>query len=133
MLNRRFAGQRRPAALSDAGNHSMPATGPAGRTTTREIVTALPLGGRKDNLPAEVTRFIGRRRELPAITGAVGRPRLVTLRGTGGVGNARVPLRAGSVLPGGSADGCGLVQLSPLDEPGLLAATVSETLGLPSE
>src|ERR1700761_1420499 len=105
MLNRRFAGQRRPAALSDAGNHPMPATGPAGRTTTREIVTALPLGGRKDNLPAEVTRFIGRRRELPAITSALERHRLVTLRGNGGVGKTRLALRTGGDIRGGVPPG----------------------------
>src|SRR6201996_1451867 len=133
MLNRRFAGQRRTAALYDAGNHSMPATGPAGRTTTRGIVTALPLGGRMDNLPAEVTRFIGRRRELPAITRAVELHRLVTLRGTSGVGKTRLALRAAANLRDSFADGCWLVQLSPLHAPELLARTVSEALGLPDE
>jgi non-specific serine/threonine protein kinase len=96
-------------------------------------VTALPLGGRKDNLPAEVTRFIGRRRELPAINHAVERHRLVTLRGTGGVGKTRLALRAAANLRDSFADGCWLVQLSPLHAPELLASTVAEALGLPSE
>jgi predicted ATPase len=96
-------------------------------------VTALPLGGRKDNLPAEVTRFIGRRRELPAITRAVERHRLVTLRGTSGVGKTRLALHAAASLRDSFADGCWVVQLSPLHAPGLLASTVAEALGLPSE
>src|SRR6202012_362017 len=70
-----------------------------GPKDTRAIVTALPFGQRGDNLPAEVTRFIGRRRELPAIAGAVERHRLVTLRGAGGVGKTRLALRGGARLP----------------------------------
>ena len=97
------------------------------------IVTALPFGQRRDNLPAEVTRFIGRRRELPAITGAIERHRLVTLRGVGGVGKTRLALRAADGLRADFADGCWLVQLSPLHAPGLLARTVSAALGLPDE
>jgi predicted ATPase/DNA-binding CsgD family transcriptional regulator len=96
-------------------------------------VTALTLGQRRDNLPAEVTRFIGRRRELPAIGEAIERHRLVTLRGAGGVGKTRLALRAAAGLRDGFADGCWLVQLSPLQAPELLARTVSEALGLPDE
>jgi non-specific serine/threonine protein kinase len=104
-----------------------------GRTIRGKIVTALTFGQRRDNLPAEVTRFIGRRRELPAIGAAIERHRLVTLRGAGGVGKTRLALRAAAELRGSFADGCWLVQLSPLQTPGLLARTVSETLGLPDE
>jgi non-specific serine/threonine protein kinase len=96
-------------------------------------VTALPLGQRRNNLPAEVTRFIGRRRELSAIGEAVERHRLVTLRGAGGVGKTRLALRAAADAADSFADGCWLVQLSPLQTPALLARTVSEALGLPDE
>ena len=98
-----------------------------------EIVTALTLGQRKDNLPAEVTRFIGRRRELPTIAEAIARHRLVTLRGTGGVGKTRLALRTAIEHRDSFADGCWMVQLSPLHTPELLARTVSEALGLPDE
>ena len=96
-------------------------------------MTALPLGQRKDNLPAEVTRFVGRRRELLAVTDAVQRHRLVTLRGAAGVGKTRLALHAAAALRDGFADGCWLVQLSALHTPELLARTVSEALGLPDE
>ena len=96
-------------------------------------MTALPSGQPKDNLPAEVTAFIGRQRELAAVTAAVGRDRLVTLRGAAGVGKTRLALRAAAGLRDGFADGCWLVQLSPLHAPELLPRTVSEALGLPDE
>jgi predicted ATPase/DNA-binding CsgD family transcriptional regulator len=89
--------------------------------------------GQRNNLPAEVTRFIGRRRELPAVAGAIERHRLVTLRGAGGVGKTRLALRVAADLRDSFTDGCWLVQLSPLQAPELLARTVSETLGLPDE
>ena len=89
--------------------------------------------GQRSNLPAEVTRFIGRRRELPAIGEAIERHRLVTLRGAGGVGKTRLALRTAADAADGFADGCWLIQLSPLQAPELLARTVSEALGLPDE
>ncbi len=94
-------------------------------------MTALTLGQRKENLPAEVTRFIGRRRELTAIAAAVERHRLVTLRGAGGVGKTRLALRTAADLRGRFADGCWFVELSALHTPELLARTVAEALGLP--
>ncbi|HEY6496214.1 MAG TPA: LuxR C-terminal-related transcriptional regulator [Trebonia sp.] len=96
-------------------------------------MTALTFGQRRDNLPAEVTRFIGRRRELPAIADAVERHRLVTLRGVGGVGKTRLALRAAAEALDSYADGCWLVQLSPVRAPEFLAHAVSEALGLPDE
>src|SRR3984885_5207294 len=115
-------------------NHQMPVAGEpcSGPDDTREIVTALT-SGQRNNLPAEVTRFIGRRRELPAIADAIERHRLVTLRGAGGVGKTRLALRVAADLRDSFTDGCWLVQLSPLRAPGLLARTVSEARGLPDE
>src|ERR1700744_3579070 len=95
-------------------------------------VTALT-SGQRSNLPAEVTRFIGRRRELPAIGEAVERHRLVTLRGPAGVGKTRLALRVAADLLDNFTDGCWLVQLSPLQAPELLARTVAGALGLPDE
>jgi predicted ATPase/DNA-binding CsgD family transcriptional regulator len=96
-------------------------------------VIALTLGQRRDNLPAEATRFIGRRRELSAVADAIERYRLVTLRGAGGVGKTRLALRAASLARESFADGCWLVELSALRNHELLPRTVSAALGLPDE
>lgn len=96
-------------------------------------MTALTLGRRRENLPAEVTRFIGRKRELSAVTDAIARHRLVTLRGAGGVGKTRLALRAAALERGSFPDGCWLVELSALHDPALLPRAISATLGLPDE
>jgi predicted ATPase/DNA-binding CsgD family transcriptional regulator len=99
----------------------------------RDIVSAPALGQRRDNLPGQVTRFIGRRRELPAIAEAIERYRLVTLRGAGGVGKTRLALRAARDVRDTFADGSWFVELSALRAPGLLPRTISAALGLPDE
>src|SRR5690242_21396595 len=45
---------------------------------------------RTGNLPPQVSSFIGRERELEQTAGALGRARVVTLTGPGGVGKARL-------------------------------------------
>jgi predicted ATPase/DNA-binding CsgD family transcriptional regulator len=94
-------------------------------------VTAAAEERRKGNLPAEVTRFIGRRQELTEVREALERYRLVTLRGVGGVGKTRLALHAAAGLVRSFPDGVWLAELSALREPDLLARTVSAYLGLP--
>jgi predicted ATPase len=99
----------------------------------RDTMTALGLGQRRDNLPGQVTRFIGRRQERPAIAEAIERYRLVTLRGPGGVGKTRLALRSARDVRHTFADGSWFVELSALRAPGLLPRTISAALGLPGE
>jgi Holliday junction resolvasome RuvABC ATP-dependent DNA helicase subunit len=42
------------------------------------------------NLPAELTSFVGRRRELAALRSTLSEARLLTLTGAGGVGKTRL-------------------------------------------
>jgi len=51
------------------------------------------LARRKDNLPVEVTSFVGRRRELTELRQLLTAARLVTVTGPGGVGETRLALR----------------------------------------
>ncbi|WP_219470792.1 AfsR/SARP family transcriptional regulator, partial [Nonomuraea rhizosphaerae] len=104
----------------------------------------LPTG----NLPAEVTTFVGRERQLAELRRLLGTARLVTLTGVGGVGKTRLALRAAAAaaaspaaspaasaaLPVPSAAGAAggasfphgvwLADLGPLAEPALLTRTV---------
>jgi predicted ATPase/DNA-binding CsgD family transcriptional regulator len=96
-------------------------------------VTALTLEPRLDNLPADVTPFIGRRRELATIAAALDDHRLVTLRGPAGVGKTRLALQAAAAARMSFAGGGWLVELSALRTPELLARSVSGALGLPDE
>ncbi len=96
-------------------------------------VAALELEWRKGNLPAEVTRFVGRRRELSQIRDALERYRLVTLRGVGGVGKTRLAVRMAADVRRSFADGVWLVELSALRNAELLPRTVAACLGLPDQ
>ena len=55
------------------------------------------------NLPAELSSFIGRRRELQEVKAALSVARLVTLVWPGGVGKTRLALRSATDLRRGIA------------------------------
>ena len=96
-------------------------------------MTTLVPERRRGNLPAEVTSFIGRRRELSQVREALERYRLVTLRGVGGVGKTRLALHLAADLQRSFADGVWLAELSALRNAELLARTVAASLGLPDQ
>ncbi|WP_462188359.1 hypothetical protein, partial [Frankia sp. CcWB2] len=50
-------------------------------------------GRGRSNLPAELTSFVGRRRELAEALRLLSGARLLTLTGPGGVGKTRLALR----------------------------------------
>ncbi len=82
------------------------------------------------NLPAPTTAFVGRGRELDETRQALASARLVTLTGVGGVGKTRLAVRAATDLQRAFPDGAWLVDLAPLDDPGLVAQTTAATIGV---
>ena len=96
-------------------------------------MVAIELDRRDDNLPAEVTRFIGRSKDLSQVREALGRYRLVTLRGVGGVGKSRLALQVAAAVRRSFEDGVWLVELSALRNTELLARTVASALGVPDQ
>ena len=85
---------------------------------------------RRDNLPAEVTSFVGRQTELLELREIIATSRLVSLTGAGGVGKTRLAVRVAAGLVNDFTDGVWLVDLEPLTVPDLLAQTVATTLGI---
>jgi predicted ATPase/DNA-binding winged helix-turn-helix (wHTH) protein len=82
------------------------------------------------NLPATVSDLIGRDAELGDVADLIAAHRLVTLTGPGGIGKTRLGIEvARHVLPK-FADGAWIVELAPLADPDLVAATVATALGL---
>jgi predicted ATPase/class 3 adenylate cyclase len=69
---------------------------------------------RPGNLPLPVSSFIGRERDLEQIAAALGRARVVTLTGAGGVGKTRLALQAAAQVAQRFADGAWLAELAPL-------------------
>lgn len=84
------------------------------------------------NLPAQVTAFIGREREIAAITQRLGDPgvRLLTLTGPGGTGKTRLALRVASDLIAQYPDGVWFVPLAQIGAPARVASVIAETLGI---
>ncbi|WP_345033406.1 ATP-binding protein [Kutzneria kofuensis] len=82
------------------------------------------------NLTADVTSFVGRRRELAQVKQYLSASRLVTLTGVGGVGKSRLAVRTAAGVRRAFPDGTWLVELAQLQDPGLLVQTVASTLGL---
>jgi predicted ATPase/DNA-binding CsgD family transcriptional regulator/class 3 adenylate cyclase len=83
-----------------------------------------------NNLPGELTGFVGRRAELAQIGDPLQQMRLLTLTGAGGCGKTRLALQAAADALDRHPDGVWWVELARLQEPTLVAAAVISALGL---
>jgi predicted ATPase/serine/threonine protein kinase len=92
----------------------------------------LQLETRPTNLPVQRTGFVGREKEVNAAKELLLRPdvRLVTVTGPGGIGKTRLALQVASGLVERFPGGIHFVPLSPLNDPGLIASVIVQTLGL---
>jgi predicted ATPase/DNA-binding CsgD family transcriptional regulator len=88
-----------------------------------------------DNLPLQLTRFIGREHDLAHVGRLLETERLVTLTGSGGIGKTRLALELAAQRVGAPAypQGVWLVDLSPLAQADLVAQAVAEPLGVRAE
>ena len=88
-------------------------------------LSALP-----NNLPIEITSFVGREREVGEIAAVLAEHRLVTLVGSGGIGKTRISLQVAADLLDGSADGVWFVELAPLVDGTLIPSTIASAVGI---
>jgi predicted ATPase/class 3 adenylate cyclase len=89
--------------------------------------------GIRTNLPAQLTSFVGRERELGELQALARAHRLVTVIGTGGTGKTRLMLQATADLVGEHQDGVWLVELAPISDPELIVQAVARGLGIREE
>jgi predicted ATPase len=84
------------------------------------------------NLPAAVTSFVGRRREIAELLALAGRTRLLTLSGPGGAGKTRLAIEVARRLANAGAvpDGVWLVDLSGVRDGRLIPAAAAASPGL---
>ncbi len=91
----------------------------------------LSLDRSSNNLPIQLTSFIGRDREIAEITQALSHTRLLTLTGSGGCGKTRLALQVAGGLVGSYADGIWLVELASLRRLTLVPKAIASALGIP--
>ncbi|MDQ3855546.1 MAG: tetratricopeptide repeat protein [Chloroflexota bacterium] len=84
-----------------------------------------------NNLPGQLTSFVGREEEGALVVELIASSRLVTLTGPGGSGKTRLALQAAETVLGDFGDGVYFVGLAPIREPALVLSAVSNALGLP--
>ncbi|MGZ4120472.1 MAG: ATP-binding protein [Actinomycetota bacterium] len=85
------------------------------------------------NLPAELTSFVGREREVAALRALMEDAHVVTLTGPGGAGKTRLALRVAAadldLYPGGVH----FVDLASVSEPALVASAIASAMGIREE
>jgi predicted ATPase/class 3 adenylate cyclase len=86
-----------------------------------------------NNLPLQLTSFIGREKELADVQRLMADTHLLTLIGPGGTGKSRLSLQAATDLLHTFRHGAWLVELAPLSDPSAVPAAVLAALDLPAE
>ncbi len=78
-----------------------------------------------NNLPIQVTSFIGRERELAEVQKILAANRLLTLTGPGGTGKTRLALQAAANLLPAYPQGVWLVEFASVNDPDMVLQTVA--------
>jgi predicted ATPase/class 3 adenylate cyclase len=83
-----------------------------------------------NNLPIQLTSFVGREEEVAEVTKLLDASRMVTLVGVGGAGKTRLAIQtAAEVLPR-YEDGVWLIELAAITDPSRIPVSVMDVLGL---
>ena len=86
-----------------------------------------------NNLPQQVTSFVGREREVAHLKTLLRQNRLLTLVGTGGLGKTRLSLQVAADIADRYPDGTWFIELAPVSDPELVPQVVASTLGVKEE
>ncbi|HEU0297117.1 MAG TPA: adenylate/guanylate cyclase domain-containing protein [Anaerolineales bacterium] len=90
----------------------------------------LTLDSFPNNLPIQLTTFIGRETEIVEVKGELESHRLVTLTGSGGTGKSRLALQVAADLLDRFHHGVWFVELAPLTDPKLIPQTILVAIGI---
>jgi predicted ATPase/class 3 adenylate cyclase len=86
-----------------------------------------------NNLPAQLTSFIGREKELGDVKRLLQNTHLLTLIGPGGTGKTRLSIQGTREILDHYPDGAWLVELAPILDPVLVPRTTAIAIGLRDE
>jgi predicted ATPase/class 3 adenylate cyclase len=116
----RLKGLTRPEHVFQLNGIGLPVDFPPLRS-----LNALP-----NNLPVQLTSFIGREKEISEIKGLLNAARLVTLTGSGGTGKTRLAQEIGAQELLNFSHGVWLVELAPLSDPSQIIPEMAQVFGL---
>ncbi|GMQ86267.1 MAG: hypothetical protein BMS9Abin07_1840 [Acidimicrobiia bacterium] len=124
-------------ALDDLGDHRLKDLDRAVRiyqllhpALPAEFAALRTLDYRPNNLPIQLTSFVGREDDIGALVGALSDARLLTVTGVGGSGKTRLALQAAAEVLSDYPGGVWLVELADVVDPGLVPTAVAEELGV---
>jgi predicted ATPase/class 3 adenylate cyclase len=83
-----------------------------------------------NNLPVQLTSFIGRSKEKDEVKQMLSKERLLTLTGPSGSGKTRLALQVAAEMTDFFKDGVFFVALAPITESDLVASTIAQSLGV---
>jgi predicted ATPase/class 3 adenylate cyclase len=122
--------------IRDLGQHRLKDLRPErlGQLVAAGVAADFPpirsLDQRPNNLPTQLTSFVGRDHDLAATLLLLDASRLLTLTGPGGIGKTRLALQVAAAAADRYPDGVWFVPLEPLREAGLVAGTIARAVGL---
>jgi predicted ATPase/transcriptional regulator with XRE-family HTH domain len=108
-----LAAQARGEKLPQSGTVTF---SPSVQREVRESVRTVE-DGVLDNLPLQLTSFIGREHEMTEIKNLLGKARLVTLTGSGGCGKTRLALETAGQMTKAYPHGVWFIELAPISNP----------------
>jgi predicted ATPase/class 3 adenylate cyclase len=111
---------REPERLTQLDIDGLPETFPPLRS----------LDARPNNLPIQLTTFVGRERELAEAGALLRTTRLLTMTGPGGTGKTRLSLQVAAAAAEEYPDGIWFVALDAVRDPALVGPTIARTLGI---
>jgi len=117
----RFKDLGRPEEVSQLVIAGLPADFPPIRSLDATV---------RNNLPTQVTSFVGREREITEGVKLFQQSRVLTLTGPGGTGKTRLSLQIAAQVAEGFPGGVTFVPLAPITDPELVAPAIVDALHL---
>jgi predicted ATPase len=100
-------------------------------STSNEKLPAEDEQDKLHNLPAQLTNFIGREKEIPIVRQLIMEHRLVSIIGAGGCGKTRLAIEVTAQLIQDFKDGVWFVDLAPITSEDLVTNEIAEVLNIP--
>ena len=88
------------------------------------------LGAVPNNLPVQLTEFVGRQAEVEEVKRILVETRMLTILAPGGAGKTRLAIQSAAEISDKFPDGVFFVDLAPISSPDDIAQTVAESIGI---